>query len=214
MGGGDSGSSDNQQVTQTAAQVQQQRTNAELWNYYQTDYKPIVDKYIAKTMDSTIRSEEAGKVAGQINAEVMKNVNPAAVTGNAVKNAKTLNSVASMGTGTQVQGQGGERSKQIASTQNIVDIGRGEATTVGAGESELAAQSLQAEISNLEIQQQEQAAIENSYGSVAGAVGAGLLKAGQTKTQPRVLNTVSSGSYTNPSFAADPALKGSDLAIW
>lgn len=214
MGGGGGG---DDQVTQTQAQLTQDQINANLWNYYETSYKPIIDKYATQTQDAGEQTAQASQVAGDINAEVMKNVNPAGATNNPVANAKKLDTLASTATGAQVQGQGGIRSKLLSDTGNVVGIGRGQATTATAGIGELAGQSVQAEISNMQIQQQEQGAIENAYGSVAGAVGAGLLKASSPNTKGRTLLPTTAGgdvANPNPTFAADPALQGADLELW
>jgi hypothetical protein len=177
MGGGGGGSSE---VVPTADQIAQEQINAKLWNYYVSDYKPVVDKYINRTTDPEIKSEEERKIAGQINAEAVKNIKPDDVSSNPIANEKRLNILTKTETGAQMQGQGAIRSRKLNEYQNVVDIGQGQATTAGAGIGELAGQSLQSEISNLEIQDQAQSAIEDSYGSLAGAVAAGMIKSYDT----------------------------------
>ena len=189
MGGGDSGSSSSNEVTPTADMVAQQSVNAQLWNYYQTDYKPIVDKYIAKTTDPSVTKEEANQMAGKINAEAIKNIKPGDVSSNPVANENKLNRVGKTETGMQMQGQGAVRSRKLSELQNIVDIGQGQTTTAAADLNQLAGQSVESEISNVEIQQEEQGAIENAYGSMAGAVAGGLIKGTSKSTaNPRQLN--------------------------
>jgi hypothetical protein len=186
MGGGGGGG---QTVSPTADQVKQQQINAELWNYYQTNYKPVIDKYVAQTIDPERKTLQEKAVAGQINAEVMKNVDPSKVSANPVANAERLNKLAAVGTGAQIQGQGGVRSREIADTQNVINIGRGQATAVQADIGEIAGQSLRSEIANLETQQQSQAAIEDAYGSMAGAVAAGLLRPkSSSAVKPRTID--------------------------
>lgn len=182
MGGG-GGGGDTPEVTYTADQYAQEQINAKLWNYYQESYKPIVQRYISKVSDSEVTSEEERKIAGQLNAETMKNVTADTAGSNPVETEKKLLHLAKVETGAQVQGQGAVRSRKLGELQSIVDIGQGQATTAQAGIGELASQSLQAEISNMDIQNQEQAAIENAYGSMAGALAAGLVK-GTQKTTP------------------------------
>lgn len=180
-GGGGGGGT----VSPTADMIAQQQINAKLWNYYQTSYKPLIDKYTKQVTSSTVHQEESRQVAGQINAEVMKNIDPSKVSTNPLRNAKALAGLAGAETGAQVQGQGGVRSRQIAEKQNLINIGRGQATTVEAGLGELASQSVASEISNLELSQARQGAIENAVGSVAGAVAFGMMPArGNVGTTP------------------------------
>ena len=184
-GGGDN------TVSPTADMIAQQQINAKLWNYYQENYKPVIDKYIAKTIDPAQKTQKERAVAGQVNAEIMKNVDPSKVSANPVENEKRLSRLAAISTGAQIQGQGGVKSRQIADEQNLINIGRGQATTVQADMAEIAAQSLQSEISNREIQQHQDAAIENAYGSMAGAVSAGMLTSGSKSTmKPRTITSV------------------------
>ena len=177
-GGGSSASA----VTPTADQITQQQINAQLWNYYETSYKPQVDAYAAKVENPEVQAEEKNQVAGQIRGEAVKNINPASVTNNAAANAKTLSNLGKVETGMQVQGQGGVRSRHLAEQQNLIDIGRGQATTAQAGLSELAGQSVSAELTNLDLEQQKTAASENAVGSIAGAIAAGTLRASNTPT--------------------------------
>lgn len=169
------GGGESQQVKPTADMVTQQQINAKLWNHYVTNYKPLVDKYAANVTDPERQSLEEKQVAGRVNAEIMKNVDPSKISANPVVNARKLSGLAEAGAGVKVQGQGGARSKVLADTQNVIDIGRGKAVTAQAGIEDVASQSLRSELASKTIQEQEQAAIENAYGSSAGAVAAGLL---------------------------------------
>ena len=175
------------QISETDDMVAQQQINVQLWDYYQNNYQPLIEKYAKMTTDPERQAGQERQVAGKIDAEVMKNVDPSKASSNPVKNTKTLAGLAKVGTGAQVQGQGGVRSRQLGDIQNVIDIGRGQATTAQAGLEEIAGQSLKAEMASTSIQQQEQAAIENAYGSVAGAVAAGLLKS-PTSASKRTLN--------------------------
>jgi hypothetical protein len=188
MGGG-GGSDDEPVVVHTADQIAQAQINAKLWNYYETEYKPVVDKFISRVTDPVVQEAEERKITGQVNAEVMKNVKPENVDSNPVVNEKRLLNIGDVEVGAEMQGQGSARSRKLGTLKNVVDIGQGNETVAGAGISELASQSLQSEISNISIQDQEQAAVENAYGSLAGAMAAGLLKAGtKTETKKRTLN--------------------------
>jgi hypothetical protein len=175
------GGGDAEQVKPTADMVEQQRINAELWNHYVTNYKPLMEKYSSNVTDPGIQTAEERKVAGQVNAEIMKNVSPSKMSSNPVENTKKLSGLAEAGAAVQVQGQGGARSRVLADVQNVIDIGRGKAVTAQAGLGDIAGQSIRSEISTRAIQEQEQAAIENAYGSAAGAVAAGLLRKPATK---------------------------------
>lgn len=170
-----------QTIAPTADMIEQQKINAELWNHYVTNYKPLIEKYSAKVVDPAIQALEEKDVAGRINAEIMRNVDPRKVSSNPVENTRMLSGLAEVGAGVKVQGQGGARSRVLADVQNVIDIGRGKAATAQAGLGDIAEQSLRSEISSRAAQEQEQAAIENAYGSVAGAVAAGLLKKPATK---------------------------------
>jgi hypothetical protein len=100
MGGGSN------DVKETADQVAQQQINAKLWNFYQTNYKPMVDKYAAKTSDPTVKAGEEKQVAGQIHGEVMKHVDVTKGSDNPVANVKRLSGVSSIEAGAQVGGSG------------------------------------------------------------------------------------------------------------
>jgi hypothetical protein len=170
MGGSDSG-----QITETSDMVVQQQINTKLWDSYQNNYKPLIDQYSKMTTDPERMTEQERQVAGKLDAEVMKNVDPSRASTNPVANTKTMANLSKAGSGAQVQGQGGVKSRQLGDIQNIIDIGRGQATTAQAGLGDIATQSLKAEIASKDIQQQEQGAMENAYGSIAGAVAAGAL---------------------------------------
>jgi hypothetical protein len=194
------GGSSAPQIQETADQVEQAKINEQLWNYYQTKYRPNIEAWSKKVTDPEVQAEEERKVGGQINAEVMKNIDPANATVNPVQNTKQLNKLATVGTGAQVQGQGGVRSKQIKDTQNIIDIGRGQATEAVAGIGDIASRSLSAEIADVELEQQKQAAIENSYGSMAGAVAAGLLRNESLTKDPKPVTRVLNYNLTNDPY--------------
>lgn len=192
MGGGGG----NNKIEPTADQTTNQQNNAKLWNHYVENYKPLVDHYAAQTVDTSRQSQLEKKVAGQVNADVMRTVDPGQMTNNAAANAIAMSRAAEVGTGAQVQGQGGARSRSLGEVQNVIDIGRGQETTAQAGIGEIATQSLRSEISNRESQQMEQAAVEDSYGSMAGAVAAGLVNT-KRATTPKA-GTLDLGGWTAP----------------
>ena len=194
------------QATETADQVAQAQINQQLWGYYQDNYRPLIDKWAQQKTDPSIQDEEFKRVQGQITGEMAKNIDPSKVTANPVQNTKMLNNLASTTTGAAVQGEGGVRSKQLKDVQNVIDVGRGQATEAVAGIGDIASQSVSAELSDLQLQQQKQTSVENAYGSVAGAVAAGVLNkyggtkspVGDTTAQQRTLNYVP--NYTDGVF--------------
>jgi hypothetical protein len=174
------------QVSETDDMQVQARINTQLWDYYQNNYQPLIDKYSKLATDPERQTEQERQVAGRLDAEVMKNVDPSKVSSNPVANTKRMADLSRAGAGVQVQGQGGVKSRQIGDVQNVINIGRGQETTAQAGLEEIAGQSLRTELASKELQQQEQGAMENAYGSVAGAVAAGLLKSPTASSKRQV----------------------------
>ena len=178
---------DSTEVTPTADMYAQQEVNQKLWDYYKTSYKPVIDQYAAKVTDKGVQKQVAGKVAGQVNAEVMKGVTTKNMSSNPVANAKRLSGVAGLETAEQQSAAGKVASKQTADTQNIIDIGRGQATKASADLGTLAESSIQEEIKSKELDIQEQAATGNMIGSIAGSVagvGYGAMKGGKKLKDP------------------------------
>ena len=169
MGGGGNGNS----VQETADQREQMGINAKLWNFYQENYKPLIDKYKERVTDPAQQDAEAAKVSGKINASVMQSVSSGRVSDNPVANTKRLSSAADSLTNAQQVGQEKVKAKELGDTQNIINIGRGAATQASEGMGTLASQSLKTAISDEELQQQENAMYENAAGSVVGAAVAG-----------------------------------------
>lgn len=169
-------------ISETADQVVEQQNNAKLWNYYKTSYEPLIKQYAALTTDPGRKTERERQVAGQITGEVMKNVDPSKVSSNPVQNAKMLANLTATQTGAQVTGQAKERTREIGETQNIIDIGRGKETTAQAGLQDIAAESIKSEIVGKELSLEEQAAWENTIGSVAGTVAGGGLAYAKLKS--------------------------------
>jgi hypothetical protein len=170
------------QVQPTAAQNEQANISAQMYQYYMTNYKPLVDKYVAQETSPDVKATRERKMAGEINADVMKKVDPSKASSNPVENTKRMAGLANVRAGAEVIGQGAAKSREIATTQNIIGMGRGEQTQAAAGISQLAGRSLAEEIGTLQLEQQEQASTENAIGSVAGMVAAGALKYGGGKT--------------------------------
>jgi len=173
-GGGDS------QVSETAEQVQEQKNNAALWNYYETAYKPFIDKYVSQQTSNASSPAQANKAAGQVNAEVMK---AAAVPGsrqpNAVGISRQMDNVASVEATGQNNAAAKIRQREMGSIQNIVDIGRGQQTSAQQTEQQLASDSVRSAIASKEADLRSQAVTENAIGSgigTAAAIGARGIK--------------------------------------
>ena len=176
MGGG--GGSN--QVAETADQVQEQKNNIELWNYYQTSYKPFIDKYINNATADQKSGAQQQHVSGQVNAEVMKGLDQSKGTmgqPNAVGVQKRMDTAASISSQAQTAADAKVTQQQDASLQNIVDIGRGQQTSAMGAQQDIAASSLRSAItdreSELKAQGAEQTMIGNSIGSALGAVAYG-----------------------------------------
>ena len=163
-------------VAETASQAMQAGIDTQLWQYYQENYQPLVDKYAAQVTNKTSQDLEAKNVAGKVNASVMKNVNPMNVSANPVANAKRLSGVAGQETVAQMAGAESVAKKTIGDVQNVINIGRGQATTATAALGSLASESLSKAISDEELQQHSDAVTENALGSLAGIAAAGWAK--------------------------------------
>jgi hypothetical protein len=159
-------------VHETAAQGTSNIINAKLWNYYQTNYKPLMDKWISKTINPLTEAQEKEQVAGAINADVMKNVDPTKASVNPAQNARALNELAGIETKAQVAGEGKARGRTLGERQAIIDIGRGQEGEAQEGIQSLAASSVREAIGEEESKQVENASTENAIGSGIGTVAA------------------------------------------
>jgi hypothetical protein len=166
------------QVQETQVQKTQANISADMFRNYMVNYKPLMDKYIAQEMDPKVTSEKERQLAGQINADIMKKVDPTKMSANPVANSKELSNLASVKTGAEVTGQGAARSKQLMSEENIIAMGRGEQAQATAGVSELAGMSVSEALQTKQIEQELTGQEENIIGSVAGMAAAGALKYG------------------------------------
>ena len=175
------------QVGPTADQVAQADINQKMWDYYQTNYKPVLDKYIASRTDPKTTEAEKNKVAGQVNADVMKAVKPQSAT-NSVANAKNLMAVADVKSDDETKGKQGAEAKQMGTEQNIINIGRGQQTKAMSGLDELASMSVQSAVQDKEREEQLAGSEENAIGSAVGTVAAvgayGAMKNQKTLDDP------------------------------
>jgi hypothetical protein len=157
-----------QQQGPTADQVAQAEINTKMWDYYQKNYKPALDKYIASRTDPKTTVAEKNKVAGQVNADVMKSVRPQSVSNSAV-NAKNLMTAADVKAAGTEDAKAGVDSRQAGEEQNIVNIGRGQTTKAMAGMDEMASMSVDKAIKDQAREDQVSGMEENALGSAAGA---------------------------------------------
>jgi hypothetical protein len=183
----------------TGAQKAQKEIDIKLWNYYQESYRPLLDEWAGMVMSPEVQEQEKRQVAGQINAEIMKNLDPTKASTNPVKNTKVMSDVARMEAGAQVKGQGNVKAKQMGNVQNLINIGRGEATEAAEGMGNVAAQSVQQQLQDEVMKQQEQAITENMYGSLFGTaagIGMSALNAPKPKTMKPISEYEQNYGYT------------------
>lgn len=159
-------------VEETETEKNQSEINQELWSYYQQNYKPLVQKYSSMVTDPSVTQAESRRVSGQINAEIMKGATTASPD-NAVLNTKNMLNLADVKSSADVAGQANERARKLGQQMNIVNIGRGQATSAMDGLDEMARQSLETAIQDKQSQLESDSAKRNAMGSMAGAV-AGL----------------------------------------
>jgi len=146
----------------------------EMWNYYQKNYKPVIQKYINRTTNAGVQRQEARKVAGQVNADVMQQTNTAkSASTNAVDNAVNAAGLAEAKTGAQNRGAAAIKQRQLGELQNIVNIGTNQETQAQSGLSSLASQSLNTYLADRNRDLETSAANANAVGSAAGGI-AGL----------------------------------------
>ncbi len=197
MGGGDN------TITPTADQIAQQQVNAKLWNYYEQYYHPLIQAYSAEVTAPTNQKAEAGQVAGQINAEVMKAL-PSRGSDNPVKNSAQIGQLGQAATSAQQSGQAAVSKKQVGDVQNIIDIGRGQATQSSQDLGSLAQQSLQQEIFNKQLSMQSQAGWQNAIGSTIGMGAAGYMTGRQLSMDNSPITygvpTTNVSPYSGPLF--------------
>ena len=148
----------------TQDQYAQQKVNAELWNHYQQNYQPYIDKFTAQTLQNAPQQENA--VQGKLNADIMKALpRPGA---NPVADTAAIAGATDVAAGAKEIATGKAKERTLGSMQNLVNIGRGQATQAQAGLSDIASQSLQREIGMNNINQQQQTSMVNTLGSAVG----------------------------------------------
>lgn len=167
MGGGGGGG-----TQETADQVQQQKNNVQLWNYYSTSYKPYIDKFITKETGNAKTGAQGEAAAGKVNASVMEGVAAAKPGENATQIAKKGNVAADIKAKATTSAEAAVKAQQMSGLQNIVDIGRGQQTQAMQGQGQLAEQSVQKAISDEQSKQALAGAEQNAVGSLVGTAAA------------------------------------------
>lgn len=161
MGGGD-------EVKETKDQRQEQLNNTKLWNYYQTTYKPFITKTAAQKTSNAASTVQSDKVAGQVNAEVMKSAT-AAPGQDMLSMTRKTNAAADVAADATTSATGQVRQRQLGDLQSLVDIGRGQQTQAQGLQESIADQSVRTAIADKQSELQTEAAMQNAAGSVAGA---------------------------------------------
>ena len=110
----------------------------------------------------------------------MKSITPDSASLNPVKNTKRLMDLAELETTAQLTGAANLDKKQVGDIQNIINIGRGEATTASEGIDALASRSLRESMADKELSLQQGAVTDNAIGSLAGMSLAGYMRGKRT----------------------------------
>lgn len=105
----------------------------EIWNYYQDNYKPLIDKWIQVETSPERIEEEKKAVGGEVKGEMMKQIDPSKVSTNPVENTRRMAALARMTSTAEEKGREAERGRTLGSLEDIIQVGRGEET--GAMES-------------------------------------------------------------------------------
>jgi hypothetical protein len=155
-------------VEPTPDQNTQQQVNALMWNHYQKNYEPYIEKYSATTQAN--QDLKTAQVTGQTNAEVMKNL--PRPNSNPVANTQQMSNATQIASGAQQLAVNKAKQHELGSMENLVAIGRGQATQAQAGLNDLASQSLKQEIGMNDVKMQEATSMANAVGTGVGATAA------------------------------------------
>lgn len=153
----------------TPEQQESSRINQEMWDYYQTNYRPMVERYTQDALNPVTQELESKQIAGQVNADVMKQAKPVS-PGNAIANQKHMMNIADVNAIGQTEGQMAAKNRQIGKQENVVDIGRRQVTKAMAGLDELGRDSAVVAARYNQTKQNESATLANNIGSLVGSV--------------------------------------------
>jgi hypothetical protein len=177
-----------EKIGPTATQTIQTDINQSLWEYYLTDYKPLVTAYVQKSTSPETTALQEKKMSGQVNADIMKGAKP--VSSNPVNNQKAMMNIADAGTIGKTNATMGAKAHKIGSEMNVIDIGRGQTTKAMAGLDELASMSSETAIRDKARDLETQAAMENAAGTSIGALAGTGLSAFKSYDNKKFLKTL------------------------
>lgn len=159
-------------VEPTLTQQVQAGINQRMWDYYQANYKPLINRYIQNTTSRDVTDAEQKQVAGQINADVMKKAKATSL--NPVANQKAMINLADTASDAQASGKATSKGRKIGQTLNIINMGRGQTTKAMAGLDEMASMSVSGAMADKERELNLEASTMNSLGAFTGTLaGAG-----------------------------------------
>ncbi len=207
MGGGGGGGG----VQETADQVQQQKNNVQLWNYYETSYKPYIDKFITKETGNAKTGAQGEAAAGKVNASVMEGVAAAKPGENATQIAQKGNTAADIKAKATTSAEAAVKAQQMSGLQNIVDIGRGQQTQAMGGQGQLAEQSVQKAIADEESKVTMEGIEQNAIGSAVGAAAAAGTRAFMNPSAPTGTGTGDPNFDFSPGSSAFTKLLNPDI---
>jgi hypothetical protein len=145
-----------------------------MWNYYQKNYKPVIQKYIKKSTNASVQNQELRSIGGKINADIMQKVDArGSASTNALDNTLGTSQLAKGKTQAQLAGKMAVKQRQLGDLQNIVNIGAGQETTAQVGLSNLANQAVDNYVTDRNTELETNGANANAVGSAAGGI-AGL----------------------------------------
>ena len=198
----------------TPEQMEEAVVNAKMYNYVQQTYQPFIKEFIANKTQDAGTDVQAKKIAGQVNAEVMKGMTSAGLKPgqtNAVTETKVGDTAAGIDVAANQDAQGKLKTRQLNNLNSIVSIGRGQQTTAQQGMEGLAASSVSKQLTGNEITMQRDARTANAVGSAVGTAAAvGGAVARQPSTYDPTSNLTSTGVMASdaniPAFNPDPNL--------
>jgi len=138
----------------------------QMWNYYQQNYAPVMQKYIGQTMSPEFQTEQERNITGEVQAEGMKNVDPSTATANPVENTRRLMNLAQATGAAKSSALGAVRGKQLGAMEDIIGFGQKEEATAQAGAEKLAEQSVSEEIAEKQLRMQKATAKAQSISSI------------------------------------------------
>jgi hypothetical protein len=172
--------------------------NQQMWDYYQSEYKPLLEKFKSKVNDTGETEMEKRKVSGQINADVMKAATPASPS-NAVMNQKKMIGLSDVKSTATAKAEEGVDVENVGKKTNLVNIGRKQATRAMMGLEDLASQSIGPALKYAEAKQNEAATLANNIGSLVGGV-AGAAAGGMSAAKGTSRTSKGALIYGSPEY--------------